>query len=40
MAKNHKLYLIFVFTMIMALLLGACAGGPAEKEKVVIYTAK
>lgn len=40
MAKNHKLYLLFIVTMIMALLLGACGGGQAEKEKVVIYTAK
>lgn len=40
MAKNHKLYLLFVFTMIIALLLGACGGAQAEKEKVIIYTAK
>jgi iron(III) transport system substrate-binding protein len=40
MTKKHQFYLLFVFTMIMALILGACGGGPAEKEKVVIYTAK
>lgn len=40
MPKNSKLYLIFAFAMILALMLGACAGGQAQKEEVVIYTAK
>ena len=40
MPKNKKLYLIFATAMVLALLLAACGGGQAEKEKVVIYTAK
>ncbi len=40
MSKNQKICIIFTAVMVMALLLGACGGGAAEKEKVIIYTAK
>jgi iron(III) transport system substrate-binding protein len=40
MSKNHKFTFIFSAVMVLALLLGACGGGAAEKEEVVIYTAK
>ena len=40
MSKNQKIYIMFTVAMVMALLLGACGGGTAEKEEVVIYTAK
>ena len=40
MFKDRKIYVIFALAMILTLVLGACGGGQAEKEEIVIYTAK
>lgn len=40
MSKYRKIYMLFGLVMVLALLLGACGGGQAEKEKIIIYTAK
>ena len=39
MTRNRKISLLFGMVMILAILLSAC-GGAAEKEEIVIYTAK
>lgn len=40
MSKYKQVYFIFGLVMVLALLLSACGGGQAQKEEIVIYTAK
>ncbi len=40
MSKYRKITTLFGLVMVLAILLGACAGGATEKEELVIYTAK